>query len=129
MKKPVIHPLAAAILGFALAPLVPAILFCIYAIIIRSEGGTFSEAIMMILAFYSFAEMFAIFIGMPIIFVMRYFWKITLATTLFAGFSIGLVGGMFLKMPLFCGIYGLLSAYVFWNIWSLRIGHPMQAGT
>ena len=129
MKKPVIHPLAAAILGFVLAPLVPAILVCIYAIITGSGEGTFYEAIMMILPFYFFAEMFAILIGMPAIFLMRYFWKITLGTTLFAGLFIGLIGGLLLDMALFSSIYGLVSAYIFWNIWSLRIGHPMQTGT
>ena len=120
MKRPVIHPLASAILGFVLAPLAPAILVLMYAIITSPREGTFYEAIMMMLAFYYFAEMLAILIGMPAIFLMRYFWKITLGTTLFAGLFIGLGGGVFLNMALlwtfFCGIYGLFSAYIFWNI-------------
>ncbi len=132
MKRPVVHPLAAAILGFVLAPLVPAILIGIYAVITDSEV-TMHDAIIPVMGFYYFAEMLAILIGMPAIFLMRYFWKITLGTTLFAGLFIGLVGGVFLNMALlwtfFCGIYGLFSAYIFWNIWSLRIGHPMQTGT
>ncbi len=134
MRAPILHPLVAAILAFVLAPLVPAIFVCLYAIITGGKGDV-SDAAMLVLAFYSFAEMFAIFIGMPTIFVMRYFWKITLKTTLFAGFSIGIVGGMLLNssitrhldMTLFCGFYGLFSAYVFWKIWSLRIGHPLQS--
>ena len=131
MRAPFLHPLAAAILGFALAPLVPAIFIGLYAVV--GDSGSVLDGLIATLAFYSFAEIFAIVIGMPTIFVMRYFWKVTLETTLFAGFSIGLVGGMLLNrqlgMTLFCGFYGLFSAYVFWRIWILRIGHPLQAET
>lgn len=119
MKQPY-----AAIIGFAVAPLVPVVGLGLFSLAAGQAKVSF-DLMVMFLGVYTYAALVALFIGIPTLFIVRLVLrlKITRNVAIAGGFIDGILAGMiFLNTSQINGIFGFglmgaASGVVFWLIW------------
>ena len=123
----------AIVVGFVVAPLLPAFMFAI-----QGPSGDYSlvALLQITLAFYFFSALFTIFLGIP---AFTLLWKLRLVTwwsTLIAGFVVGSLVAIILRLPSLGGIWdipvmglmGSATTFVFWSIYRLgRIENEQES--
>jgi hypothetical protein len=107
-------------IGFLAAALIPAIFMCVF-----WQPRNVNEIIILFLGFYTFSVLTVISIGFPTLLIVKYFWRISLHSSLIGGTIGGLIiailffriGFNDIDLALMYMALGAITAYVFWLIW------------
>ena len=116
---------AAAAIGFLAAALVPVLAFAVRTPL--HAWTDFSSLLGFLVVWYFFSLLATLLFGVPAFLILRFFGLVRLWTTLVAGSFGGIAVGMLLRwqgrielrdLLVTCAM-GVVSAFVFWLIWSL----------
>jgi uncharacterized membrane protein len=107
-------------IGFLVANVIPAIFMCVY-----WQPKKIYDIIISFLGFYLFSGLMVISIGIPTFLIIKYFWRISLHSSLIAGLIDGLIVAIIffrigfndINLALMYSSLGALTAFVFWLIW------------
>ena len=115
--------IAATVVAFLLAPLVPPMVLAILSPLVTDIGSFLKWTSI----FYFYSALATTIFGIPVFLALRQFKLINVWTAILSGFFIGLVVAVCLHFPplpaeaIRMAVLGAIATFVFWAIW--RTGH------